>query len=101
MVHATCRSPLLRRPRGSKLARRESVTVESTAVSNIKLPPRDIPKAWVTMLRIEGGPYDGQMAHPCVCGYETRVDDPNVALVRWFNTGGFMYVHRDCVQKED
>lgn len=51
------------------------------------------------MLRVEvDGPHQGQMAYPCLCGYHTDPDDNDVALIRWFQNGNLMFVHRGCIK---
>lgn len=55
-----------------------------------------IPKAMLTMICIPEGPFEGRMAYPCICGYETDIEDPNVVF-QYSNQGIFRYVHNYCV----
>lgn len=71
-----------------------------TLDSEISGPIRNVPKKFISALRVESGPFAGEMAQPCLCGYPTDPNAEDVALIRWDRTGKFMFVHRDCVRSE-
>lgn len=60
---------------------------------------RDVPKAFLTMIKIPDGPFKGQFAHPCICGYHTDIDDVDV-IFQYSPNGNFRYVHNYCVQED-
>lgn len=71
-----------------------------TLGSDVLGPIRNVPKKFISALRVESGPFEGEMAQPCLCGYPTDPSDPDVTLIRWDRTGKFMFVHLDCVNKD-
>lgn len=71
-----------------------------TLGSEVSGPIRHIPKSFLTVFRIEDGPFAGNMAYPCICGYPTDPEADDVSLIRWDKTGKFMYVHRQCVRED-
>jgi hypothetical protein len=51
------------------------------------------------MIKIPDGPFKGQFAHPCICGYHTDIDDVDV-IFQYSPNGNFRYVHNYCVQED-
>lgn len=55
-----------------------------------------IPKGFLTGIEVTEGPWAGQIAQPCMCGYPVDFDDTEpIYLVQW-NDGRLMYCHESC-----
>jgi hypothetical protein len=57
----------------------------------------DIPKGWVTSIRVPYGPLEGKLASPCLCGYPTDLEQEELHLIQWNQTGQLMFCHPGCV----
>lgn len=58
-----------------------------------------IPKGFLTGIRITGGPFEGELAQPCMCGWPMDNDEP-VYLIQW-NDGRLMVCHASCVRDDE
>jgi hypothetical protein len=57
----------------------------------------DVPKDFVSGIRVPGGIYEGRLAAPCLCGYETDLDsDDPIYLITWPD-GALMFCHAGCI----
>lgn len=61
----------------------------------------NVPKEFLSQIYIEDGPIEGELAAPCLCGYPTDANDPDIRLIVWYSTGKLMYAHKDCIGKDD
>lgn len=59
-----------------------------------------IPKGFLTSLRVPHGPMEGQLAQPCLCGYETDLDTQQLHLIQW-KDGRLMFCHPGCISGPD
>lgn len=55
-----------------------------------------VPKGFLTAIRVPYGPMEGELASPCLCGYETNLDDEPLYLIQW-KDGRLMFCHLGCV----
>jgi hypothetical protein len=62
----------------------------------------EIPKWWRDAIAIPyPGPWQGDLARPCMCGYPTDLDgDRTIYLITWVD-GTFMFAHGDCVGEDN
>jgi hypothetical protein len=58
----------------------------------------NIPKGFVTGIRVPYGPLAGQLASPCLCGYLTDLEEQELFLIQWNQTGQLMFCHPGCVR---
>lgn len=63
-------------------------------------PWKNIPKGFLTAIRVPYGPFEGQLAQQCFCGFEISLDDDEVYLVEWID-GRLMFCHPECVERNN
>jgi hypothetical protein len=61
----------------------------------------NVPKGFITSIRVPSGPLEGRLALPCLCGYPTRLEDDGILhLIQWVD-GRLMFCHQGCIPDHD
>ena len=59
-----------------------------------------VPKKFVRGIRVPFGPLEGQLAEPCICGYETSLDqifEEGETLWLITHNDRLIFCHEECI----